>query len=912
MGILKKFYKNHAFLIILLLLVVLLTFSINIFVQRNIVILSGEFLFSYDYIGHVKNLVENKLLNQEEFFRISQCVDCPTFYNYSAWSSLWVVLLLSLGQIVGLHPFVYFIFIMVVIEIVFLYVFAKLLFGKFNMYAFIIASLFFIFNPHMVYQMPSATQDGVIFGILMGIIALWIFLLTHLSTITKKKLIWFSLSLGILLSFCLNIGISHFPLIFYTLIGIGLYFFTTIKNYSEKFFLIILINVFIVFLSNFPIILSQIISGDTHYLTSFNAMTFIDGLTAGYHTAGLDRKLILLFFGMVIWLLCITKIKLRQKMWLLIFYLILVFIMAGGQIGNLSIYEFIFNHLPFMEHMRSLHRFIFYQIIILFIIIYLGLTRLLQDKRKINNIIGITIGIIFLLINCIYIIENENRFHSGKIPHEYFLVDSYLKNKTEKKVYFPFGPLGNESLSSNYNWLPEQKYIIPTLYSNPFTSIFMLQNILSVEDYQISTPQEAQLRSLVNMTDLKGSINSLTYLGVKYLIVDHNYLWNKNFPEVNIGDISQHAKLDKKFGNIDIYLLENKQKACKPAYGDFLAGYCYNQTNPQYLINKTVQDFVLDRLHLAHQYELTKSKGVRIGDLIVNPATRAKVIEEKILIPFIIYQADNMVKNIYNKTLQKGDYTLFIPVLTLSPADKLFQNERMEVRINDKIIKTIILYGARHGITWEKITLNIPDTSTLSINTNGQGLMIFGNPLLFTSKDMRMLNKKINEYSYLREINTYGSVDNNLNIQVNNYDVEKNALYADNIEVDLLSEKNIAAIRPEQFKENQERINGFPTFTTQQTKNILETILTSNKSISQLDFTIETAYLDSEDLGRLLIFNEYNQIVYQTSIFQKDTPLVRLVIPKNVLQSLSQLIKVQLVIDKKGVLLSEYTIHAKF
>lgn len=708
--------------LLLISIVIFLLYFFSTAIGRHTAFLSGEFLFSFDYWGHVNELIRNHLLSTEKIFNLAQCPECYTFNQNSAWMKIWVLSFLGLGSILGIHPFVYYLFVIISSQLVGLYFFVRLTLKRFVKFPFLIASLAFIFFPQKIYLFPSGTLDGFIHALMLIGLGLFIYLLRHLSVFSSTQLTKYSLALGLVLSFFLHIGISHLPIILYLLLVIAVWHFRFLYRQFKAFPILVISVVLVVITINLPFVISEIRVGDTHYLTNFNPLTWKDAFTAGASLAGADPVFTFAFFFLVFFLLLSAHVSRQQKMLWVGLYIFTALLLTGGRMGSTYLYQFLFSYFPLFNHLRSLYRFIFLQDLILFLVIYFGL----QHFRRWTKIILACLILIYLAT---YITHNTNLFHTASIPREYFDAASYLKSKPEKKVYFPaYWSSTSPTMTDNYNWL---KLVKParntTLYTNPFTSLFSLPNIVHFENINLSQ-QQVELRALIDYSrDPEEIVKALEFAGIRYLIVDKNYLWNKNFPEVNLEKLTQEPVLDQQFGNIFIYRLNDRSGVCLPAYGDYLLGYCHNDENPKYLINKKLSDYILDNLN---GYRLERNKKVRIPDFIVNVPTRLIVLEKKIATPQPIYQTDNNISSIYSINVSPGEYKLFVPVLKLSSESNIFRDSRLEIRLGETTLGRIAPYSNKEGMAWEEIEVSTSQPEVLTVSSEGLGFIVLSDPVL--------------------------------------------------------------------------------------------------------------------------------------------------------------------------------------
>lgn len=747
----RKIYLNHT--VILLLLITLIIFSIifNLLVPKNLVVFSGEYLFSFDYIAHFKNLLANYIFNPKEFIFLTTCRDCPIYYQGFSWYMAWLMALLSIGQIFHLHPVVFYFLLTIIMQIIPLYLLISLFFKHYSTWAFIIAACFFILSPYKFYLVPPATLDGVIYGLTAGLVCFWMYLLSNIKSLPRKNFYTLIIAFGLYCAFCFNIALAYIPLIFYGLIFISFPFLVNIKSNLIRFFLLIFCVLLIVCMLNLPFIFSQLVTGNGHNLTSYDSLSWSEALSAGLVTAGAPVWEVIFVFFSIIVLFFLSDISRSRKFLFSIAYFLLAFLMTGGKVAHLSFYHFIFAYLPLMNNIRALYRLFVFEYIILFFVLYTGMKQLLRSRFLFLRLTSFFLGIFFFVVCFYYIPTNLNLFHIGSLPNAYSQTNVYLQHLHGKKVYFPsIGPDGKEFMSGNYTWLSLWPVRNPTVYANPFTSLFYVPGIVFTEGYQLDTPYEGQMRSLITYQGSpQPELKFLSNLGIKYLIVDKYYLWNKNFPLFRVDEIGKYANLDKRFGDIEIYSLPDRSKQCKPSYGDYLLGYCYSENNPEYLINKSVRDYVLDHFVLQNSpYLIKKDKGTKVPDNIVNIIVRERVIEQRMLIPYTVYQADNTVSDIYKTIISPGSYTFYIPVLQMSDKGRLFRDTQIQILLDGKVLRTISPYENNNpGFNWQELSLTTQKKQILSINSTGNGLIVFSNPLLIPDQKMQDVSKKINSYN---------------------------------------------------------------------------------------------------------------------------------------------------------------------
>lgn len=689
---------------------------INFFIPNNQIFLSGEYLFSFDYVGHAKNIYQEFFLQKNLLFNSAQCPDCPAFFHVSLWHSFIVQFYLSLGQILGLNPLIYDLLATILSQLLSLYFFTKLLLGKIHKFPFIIASLVFIFFPNKIYLLPSATKDGLIHALLLSSLSIYLYLLKNLENFSLKL----SLFLGLLSSVFLNLAISHFPLWFYGLSTITILHLRHVFKNVKHFIISSAIVVAIVLITNQPLVISYFRSGQAHHLTDFYPLSLSDSLTAAAFLSGAGTISTTLFFALVLVLLLIARSTHKFKFLLTATYSLTAIILSG--LG----YSFAFNHLPFLVHLRSLYRLTFFQLVVVFVFIYLGTSQLLT-KSKIK---ALTLCAFLLYYLASGIQANTSLFHTSQVPVEYFQAAAYLKSIPSSKIYFPaYWSTTYPNMTGNYSWLSDPLVRNPTLYTNPFTSFFSLPALVQLESIP-SSPLISQTRSLIDYSHSpQDIISALEYLGIRYLILDTNYFWSKNFPQFDVDKLSSLLTPQRQFGHISVYTLPDKSSLCQPAYGDFRLGFCHSPSSSR-LVNKTPLDLELDKLAAAKTNLLKKNPAVRLPNYIVNANLRQLINQSGVFIPVPVYTADNTITDIYRQSLPPGDFQLFIPLLKLPLGNASF----LIVRADDDFLKRLASNSQISSFSWEKIDIQLEKSAILSISTEGQGSIIFGDPLIVKSK----------------------------------------------------------------------------------------------------------------------------------------------------------------------------------
>jgi hypothetical protein len=838
-----KILKNPILKIIVLITSVLLSISISI--PKNTTVLGGEYLFSFDYLGHLNNLVKNHIFDITEFKYQTVCRECPAFYHVSSWYMGWVIALLGIGQILGIHPFVFYLIVVINSQILALYYFVKNIFGKVALFPFAIAAWVFITHPHKIYLMPSATVDGLIYAVLIA-------LATSLWTVRKKVYIgdftnfWkLSVFSGVLFGFFLNIGIAHFPIALYMSLAIYLSAFFPLKR---KNILHLLLSGSIMVLTaavlNFPLIYSQILTGNAHSLTSFDILGRIDSLYSGMITAGADKTTYITLTFTALLLLLVSRFSVKNKLRILIIYILTAYILAGGKIGPYRIYGIVFDYAPFMEHMRGVYRFIFLEIGLLFIAIYSGLTNMHQRKKK---LILVAASLILMSTTIQYVRLNGNLFQSAIIPADYREADNYLNRSPGKTIYLPaYWNNSSPSISGSYEWLnitPRG----PSLYTNPFSSIFYAPGLLNFERANL-TQSQSQLRYVVDHNNEPGKIlQGLEYNGVTNLIIDKNYFWYKNFPKFDINYFSQNIQPATTFGKLEIYKLNDRSDDCKSAYGDFLLGYCL-RSDPKILIDKKIQDYLLDQMSGNMKYYMKSNNKVPLPNFVVNTTAREEIIRSGILMPVSIYQGDNRASDIFTLNLNKGKYKLFVPILQFNKGLNIFGNESISVKQDGAVIRVIEPYGAYQGMVWNEIDLEVNKRSLVSLDLSGMGFIVLGNPLIINNDEWNAKFSGLSETKY-ESISKYGT--SKPEVSINKSQIAGAQMYNGFINVDLLEKDKLLT----GFTNNSYKVDEQITIVSSHSNSKLRYVLESTEILESGMLYLGTAFAGKNGLITIKTLN---------------------------------------------------------
>lgn len=700
---------------------------LNLSTPPHSIFLSGEYPFSFNYLGHINNILFKYIFNPSGILQLSNCLDCPALYGLSPWYTLWTFMVNLPGQLLGFNPFIFYQLVNFATQITSLYFLLKVVFVRIHQFPFIIAALLFIYIPQKIYLMPSGSPDGLVQAIITAIIGLLLYLFKKSSTFTPKQFGVVSILLGFFFGTALNISLTHFPIIFYLTIFLVLSDIWLSRKITLTTLFTLFVSAVIGATINFPFIYSQLISGNHHSFSTYTPFSAGDSLYAGNILAGANTNFTVIIFLLILFLLLVSSISYVKKLLIIIVYLLITFILGGGVIQGVSFYQMVFDHLPFMNHLRSLYRFAYFQDLIIYFCVYLGLLKLNKSVRFLCCLISVII-----LIYLTQYVSEANLFYQTNLPSEYFQVQSYLSGNLGNVVYFPaYWSPQHPNMTGNYNW-SSLKANKPTLYNNPFTSVLAIPNMINFENLNLPF-YEAQLRSLIDYSNNPEEIiSALRYSGIKYLIVDRYFHWSENFPNFNLDEFIHLLTPEKQFGLLSVYNLLDKSLECLPSFGDYRVGYCQDINNPKYLINKGPQDYLLGKISLNYfLYKIPFKNSNKPPAMITNVAVSQKVYEKQYSVPYEIYTIDHPVSNIFLQRLAGGEYKLFIPTLKLDSVDNTFGSIELVVNKGNNVIARINPYSIKPGMNWDEINFGASPGSTLTINSIGKGFIIIGRPLLF-------------------------------------------------------------------------------------------------------------------------------------------------------------------------------------
>ena len=237
LGLVSKivvFVKKQQFLFGIILITSAVALILNIIVNPQTVFLSGESQFSFDYGGHINNIITYFIHNNNGLLHLNECSNCPGFYGYSRWVALATFIFGYFGEILHMHYFIFQMFFVVLVQVVSLYIFLKtFLKGNVSKYSFLVAATVFIILPVNLLYVGQFTFF-IWYSQLLLSLSLTKYIFDRIRTASFMQGVIYALTWGSLFSLWLNIGIGFLPVIFYTMLGFGLYYHKIIIENFKK------------------------------------------------------------------------------------------------------------------------------------------------------------------------------------------------------------------------------------------------------------------------------------------------------------------------------------------------------------------------------------------------------------------------------------------------------------------------------------------------------------------------------------------------------------------------------------------------------------------------------------------------------------------------------------------------------
>jgi len=360
-----------------------------------------------------------------------------------------------------------------------------------------------------------------------------------------------------------------------------------------------------------------------------------------------------------------------------------------------------------MKSLRAVHRLIVFEEIVLLFIIYTGIAALLRSAYFGRRCLVILLSFILIAVPSIFIINNWKYLNEMSVPDEYFQVDAYLAQNQDEKIYFPaYLPIG-QGINDNYTWSKNDS-LQPTLYQNPFSSLFSIPKTITFERYPFVNQNTMDMRALFDYSNNPDKIlGAMRDFGTRYLILDRNFLWQKNFPTFDYSKITSQLMLVRSFGNIDIYQLKEATKKCKKAYGEYAYGYCHVEPGerPNYLLNMSKEEYLITSYQPQKDdlLSLLRSDVINVYHGIPSPLLEVFLTEKKVAYADVMtmetHYSDKLLgateAYLFQKEIGAGQYQLVVPILKVTKDQSFFKESVLRVFVNNKRVTTLNPQGEK-------------------------------------------------------------------------------------------------------------------------------------------------------------------------------------------------------------------------
>lgn len=579
-------------------LIYIVLLFITYLLPENFVLLCGEFQYSLDYPGLIKEIQKNiDFSNPANLFG---CPGCDLIFPYSWYFSLRYFQYLSISDLIGINPFLYFVVSGVIIQLVAVYVFFRfgLNYKKISKINLLLTSSLLILPVYKATLLCSGTSYAINHSMVLLDIAFVLFVINKTSTLKRYKLLLIGGLANILAYITIALAINYVPIIFYAVIIICAVKIKAIIRNFKSISIIVFTFAITFFITNYQWLINLSgFSNQKFFSAPANNEFFLDALTGRYFIDDIGFRILspLFLIFLLITIIALVNINLSYKKILIFTYALLIILLMGNRFQP-DIYGLLFYNFPLMNTIRSSHR-----LYVFIFIIQMIFTYNVMEHLRLNSIIRYGIYRLLLILICIILIINsylvlQSQVQKVIVPDDYNNAKKYIEENypNSKILYLPYytGTLTNQ-FTWSYSTKPRLNNFV---YQNPFLSIYYLPNQLSIFDWYNYPPNEFHLDRLNNLYLSKHtkndipSENNLDILEIDIIIVDKYSDALKKLSVINQDSIIKLAE----FGEIEIY--KRKEYSCIPYYGNILneRGYCFSHTVPQHLYKKTKLEFLFE------------------------------------------------------------------------------------------------------------------------------------------------------------------------------------------------------------------------------------------------------------------------------------------------------------------------------
>ncbi len=747
-----RFVTDHRMVLLPLLLLALGMIIANFFVDKHTAYLTGEQVFSFDYFGHLRNIVHDFTADPSTLLQTNDCLDCPDFYHYSKWYSLINLSVFSIGEAFRIHPFLFYVFLTIAVQLIAVYISFRLLFEEVQWFAFLVASVVFIILPVNFTYLGSGLYSFHHAFLLLSL-SLVVRVLRSIDESSYKTIFRWGLVTGLASSVFLNVSIGFVPIFLYSFLGVLIFFYRKWMHSWKKIVCFSTTIFSVMAVLNAPIVLSALLHGNSRESFDYGKVNLLDSLTAGVtmvppHLLSLLPIFVLSFFLAIIVLSIESDLNKKQSIIFASLYFFVAILLSGD-----IVFDFAFRYFPLMKSLRAVHRLIVFEEIVLLFIIYTGIAALLRSAYFGRRCLVILLSFILIAVPSIFIINNWKYLNEMSVPDEYFQVDAYLAQNQDEKIYFPaYLPIG-QGINDNYTWSKNDS-LQPTLYQNPFSSLFSIPKTITFERYPFVNQNTMDMRALFDYSNNPDKIlGAMRDFGTRYLILDRNFLWQKNFPTFDYSKITSQLMLVRSFGNIDIYQLKEATKKCKKAYGEYAYGYCHVEPGerPNYLLNMSKEEYLITSYQPQKDdlLSLLRSDVINVYHGIPSPLLEVFLTEKKVAYADVMtmetHYSDKLLgateAYLFQKEIGAGQYQLVVPILKVTKDQSFFKESVLRVFVNNKRVTTLNPQGEKNELTYEVIPLDLSKESVVSVRIEGDGYLVLKNPYILEQEKFDSVTK---------------------------------------------------------------------------------------------------------------------------------------------------------------------------
>lgn len=518
----------------------------SFFIPKNIVAISGEYVFSLSYSNHFSKILQET--NWSSFASYTQCTDCWSIHHYSKYFSLIIMGINLIGEKLGFYPLFFYLFLVFSSQLIASYIFLKLIFNKVNTLTLFTVFILIALNNYKVSLFSSGSWYGLTYAILLCYYTIWFYLINNIAKHKRRTLLILGISQGVLASTFVTLTANYFPFTTYSTLILLLLSAKTIIHYPRKFLQFSITAIVTSSLLITPMLIAATngaVKTSREFLHPVNHESFLTALTIRQWEMlpNLSLKVlsIALFVSLIIMFIRSDYfMDKKQKVWLLLVQGSLIILLMGNKFIY-DVYLFIFSTLPLMKTMRSSHRLYMFVIFGYSIMIAIWF---LNDKLRLRyKVIWLVLFLITLLPNYELL---KSRFTFRKMPDDYFKVYQHFEQLQASKVlYLPAYPPIHKSLVNAYTWSLSDTPVI-SIYSNPFSTFLPFEGLVS---YEMVYYPEHGLEYIMEYNSDKLD-RFIKEGGFDFLVVDNYFLWHL-YPDFKL-NVDKY-RLINQIGKIHIY-----------------------------------------------------------------------------------------------------------------------------------------------------------------------------------------------------------------------------------------------------------------------------------------------------------------------------------------------------------------------